>query len=324
MAGHLSYRLAREEDIPNLLRLWERHSGWGSMTAEQWRTWYFETPYEPALVALAEDEDCDVVGQLVFTPARVLVGGRHVPALRLSSPILHPGWSAAIPRGSEHPAVHLYLAGLRSAAERGFKLVYAYTQRNWLPFLLSGERFGLPRAVASEYDCVERPITVTTLPDGTGGLKAVPIDMLGPEHAALWRVAVESFPIEFGVIRTEAWLRYKYGARLVLEARGERDGTLVGYVVLKEDGLILEILAREAADLPRIIAAVSNHLAARPDEQGQIKRLKAMATPLLSPALSALGFEPVDYTFAFICSTLDPTISLQAIDPARWYLAPGD
>ncbi len=49
-----------------------------------------------------------------------------------------------------------------------------------------------------------------------------------------------------------------------------------------------------------------------------------MDTPALRPALDALGFAPVDYRFAFVCTPLDPSLPAERIDPARWYLTPGD
>lgn len=41
-------------------------------------------------------------------------------------------------------------------------------------------------------------------------------------------------------------------------------------------------------------------------------------------ALEALGFTPLDYDFAFVCTSLDPALPTEAIDPSRWYLTPGD
>jgi hypothetical protein len=126
------------------------------------------------------------------------------------------------------------------------------------------------------------------------------------------------------VLRSPNWLRYKNRGHVALEVRDRRDNTLVGYTATRrKDGLVVDLLARNPNDLSGVLAATRCWMAC-PDNHAEFDRLKVMRLPVLSPALDALGFEPIDYQFAFVCDSIDPDLSPSAVAPARWYLSPGD
>src|SRR4051794_31716003 len=105
--GRLTYRRFRDEDLPAAFRLWEDHSGWGPITAEQWRAWYVDTPCGPSRVVVASERSGVIVGQLVLTPTRIRVGERVVDAARISAPILHRDFRSRRLRHPEHPIARL-------------------------------------------------------------------------------------------------------------------------------------------------------------------------------------------------------------------------
>lgn len=337
MAGHLTYRLYREDDLPGLLRLWEEETDWGVLTPEMWRQWYVDTPHGPCLVVVAVDENGDIAGQEVFTPSRVIVGDRQVHALRLSAPILRKDLRRASILSMNHPVIGLYIAGMNAAVERGYGLVYALPEYTWLPFFqrlprfadIDSLSFASKKNLYAKYACVASPIA-PVIPDTSGEaskFSARLVTDFGAEYEALWQSARNTFPITCGVVRHPKWLRYKNTGHIALEVRDTRDNTLIGYTATKKQTcLLVDILARRPADLTPVLAATLNWLATEQADTGVggMDCLKVMETPMLRPALRALDFAPVDYKFAFVCDPLDSCLPLEAIAPERWYITPGD
>ncbi len=325
--SQLTYRLFAEDDLTRVLELWERESGWGTLSPETWRKWYVDTPHGPCIVTVAADEEGEILGQLVFTPARVSVDGRVVQGLRLSAPVLSPRLRGTARSILDHPVARLYTVGIEEAWARGYSLVYAFTQSAWLSFFRSGVRMGLPPFADAEYPCLARPFAPAPPTAMCKGCVATRITTFGDEFRSLWETANLSFPIHCGVVRVPGWLDYKNSSHITLEVRDPEDGVLIGYSAMRaQDGLLMDILARRPAHLTTVLAATLEWLANRSGDPalGGVDTLKAMATPQLRRALQTFGFQPVDYTFAFISNPLDPNLALEEIAPERWYLAPGD
>src|SRR6187399_1539434 len=83
----LVYRLFRQEDRPQLERLWEEETPWGTLTPELWRRYYEPGIYGDPLVTVALSGD-KVIGQFVFTASQVALGAQIVPSFRAFAPIL--------------------------------------------------------------------------------------------------------------------------------------------------------------------------------------------------------------------------------------------
>ena len=334
MSELLTYRLFEERDLPGLLRLWEE-AGWGALTAEQWRGWFVETPNGQALVAVAVDGAGEVVAQEMFMPSRVAVGGRVVRALRFSAPILNKELRGESLRHAGHPVVELYKAAAREAARQGFGVVYSLPDYAWLPVFRLAERFGMPRFAEASYPCVALPLEAEDGAEATARrfdpdgrrLVARPVAEFGAEFDELWHMARASFPVECGVVRDAAWLRFRNSGRLAVEVRDASDDRLVGYSATKrQTGLLADLLARRPEDLAAVVAASAGWLAS---ERGRLApegltELKAMRTPALARALDSLGFAPTGYRFAFTCNTFDPSLAPDSVAPERWYIMPGD
>ena len=319
-AEGLAYRPFREGDLPGVLRLWEEESGWGAVDEERWRRWFVDRPDGPCLVMVAEDGGGEIAGQLVFAPTVVRIDGEEVRAVRVGAPIVDRARRRRSVRHPDHPATRLYREGAREAAAAGFRLLYALPEHSWLPFFrwLGGFAEAEPvcRAVDAAFDAA------TGL---AAGLRAAPGAGFGAEYDALWARAAAAFPVHCGLDRGAARLRYRIGGHLVLEAREEASGALAGYTAVnRRTGLLVDVLARTPAELAPVLASALAWASAPPDGSPAISQVKAMETPALRPALEALGFAPVDYRFAFVCTPLDPSLPPGRIHPDRWYLAPGD
>ncbi len=316
----LCYRVFAEDDLPGLLRLWEE-AGWGSLSPEQWRQWFVEGPQGPCLITVAVDSRGEVVGQEVFAPSRVSVAGREVRALRFSAPILRKELRGESLRRSEHPVVGLYKAAAAAAQERGFAIVYSLPEHAWLPIFKRVSRLGI-HFDTTVFGCAELPLAAAALSGierCARTVEARPVARFGADYEELWQQARQSFPIACGVVRDGAWLTFRNSGRIALEVRNRDDGSLVGYSATKrQTGLLADALARTPGHLTAVIAATAIRLR----ELGEITHFKAMRTPVLDPVLQALGFEPVDYRFAFTCNTLGG--GLERVAPESWYVMPGD
>lgn len=318
-ADALAYRPFHDGDLPGVLRLWEEESGWGAITPEKWHRWYVDRPDGPCLVMVAEDGDGRVAGQLVFAPTAVRVEGREVRAVRVGAPIVDRTRRRRSVRHPEHPATRLYREGARAAAERGFRLLYAIPDHGWLPFFR-----WLGGFAEADLGCTSVDPASAAAAGLAGGLRAAPATGFGAEYDALQDAAAESFPLRCAVDRGATRLRHRIGGHLVLEAR-EAGGVLAGYAAIhRRTGLLEDVLARTPGELAPVLAAALACLATSPPGSLPFREVKAMDTPVLRPALHALGFTPADYRFAFVCTALDASLPAEAIDPARWYLAPGD
>jgi hypothetical protein len=316
----LSYRVFEEGDLPGLLRLWEE-AGWGTLSLQQWREWFVDGPQGPCLITVAVDPRGEIVGQEIFAPALVSVEDREVRALRFSAPILRKELRGGSLHRGRHPMVCLYKAAAAAAQERGFEIVYSLPEYAWLRILRLSPRFGEARFGETTFGCAGLALeaaSLSRLERSARTVEAQPVALFGAEYGELWRSARESFPIACGVVRDGAWLTFRNSGRISLEVRDTGDGSLVGYSATKrQTGLLADVLARRPEDLAAVIAATALWLEA----QRQATHLKVMRTPALDPALHELGFEPVDYRFAFTCSALGGGAGLA---PERWYVMPGD
>ncbi|HXQ72081.1 MAG TPA: hypothetical protein VN844_16415 [Pyrinomonadaceae bacterium] len=328
MHEQLTYRLFEDDDLPGLLRLWEE-AGWGTLSPEQWREWFVDGPQGPTIVTVGIDERGDVAAQEVFAPSLAVVGGREVRALRFSAPIVREGLRGGSLRDGAHPVFGLFKAAETAAAERGFSVVYSLPEHGWLPIFRVATRYGISPFNEAVYSCTALQVEAAHKREielAAREFVAHSVTEFSEEYEQLWREATETFPIDCGVVRNAAWLRFRNSGRLAVEVRERTSGRLVGYSATKnQTGLLADLLAREPGELKNVIAATLRWLY---DERSALPpaltHLKVMRTPTVAPAIDALGFAPIDYRFGFTCKAFNGAFTLEDVAPERWYILPGD
>jgi hypothetical protein len=323
----LTYRLFQPSDVPGLLRLWEEHSGWGAITEEQWRQWFLDTPHGPCLVVVALDDQGELVGQEVFTPANLEVAGKKLKALRISAPILQNNLRRSSLRDRSHPVIQMLLAGQDAARSSGFDVIYGMPEHAWLPIFRWMPQVGLPHFDQAEYVCMTLQMTdevvskMNRISDEHEFESRLPV--FGDEYDELWKQAKRSFPVDCAIIRDPTWVKFRNGGRITTEIRHRETGDLIGYVAFKKQNhLLADILARTPEDLIPVLATAIHSLPTLSNNRDSTVR--AMATPVLRPVLSELGFESTEYQFAFVCNSLHEEVSNASVAPDRWYVTPGD
>jgi hypothetical protein len=330
--GGLTYRLLTDADVPAVLRLWEE-AGWGTLTAEQWRSWYVDTPWGASIVAGLVDATGAVLGQIVLSPIGAELDGRPLRAMRVSAPILSHALRTPTVRRPNHPIPRLLSLAGAEARRQGVGLLYAVPEAAWLPVFAALRRHDDPILwfQTAAYPCRELRLADADARARCGALagatRAEAIAEFDDEHAALWTAARAPLGVRCALARDVPTLRYKNGGHDAVAVRDPIGGALLGYVAVKRrSGLIVDAVAATPELLAPVLAAAACWLAARPPADADAPvTLKAMETSLLRPALDALGFTAVPaFTFAFACNGIDAGVPAEAVAPDRWFLMPGD
>ncbi len=324
-APQLTFRLYEPGDIDGILQLWKEESGWGEITAKQFNEWYIDTPYGSSLVVLIVNEEEKVMGQIMFTPTRMVVDGIELRSLRGSAPIISSALRQVSLRSLDHPALSLIKKGFEFAAEKGFQYVYSFPAYGWLGMLQLFPRFMPNPCETASYECfaisLDDPIT---LPVSDNEYYVIQASSFTSEYDELWEEAIEQMPVNCGIARQSKWLSYAAGPNLVLETRHRDDHHLTGYSIIKPDGLMVDIFARNWKDLNDVFNNTLNTLHYHNKIRIPVgfRQLKGMRTSYMDPILSHVPFTVDSYCFAFSGYLLDTSIPFEKVRSDSWYMTP--
>lgn len=326
LTAEITYRLFTEADTEGLLRLWAESSGWGGITKEQFEAWYLNTPYAECIVVVAVDENEKVVGQLVFTPALALVGGRERKALRASAPILDKRLKNGRITSADHPVVAMLKTGVHIAKHQGYQVLYLLPAAGWTALLKLFPSLGLPDVRPTILPCFQVSMQdfLTFVPQANLSVQRLKGEFT-QEYDELWAEAASTFPVHCGIVRNAKWLNWKLGAHEVFEVRTKDSNALQGYVAIKKDsGLLVDMLAKNRGALKENLQAVvhATHLKNPEGISTSWKVVKGMYTPLFRSLFPNL--ETVNYNFAFGAGPLHPDVQPEQLNSSQWYLMPND
>ena len=214
---------------------------------------------------------------------------------------------------------------LEEIAARGGGVIYALPEAGWVPFF---RRLPFGKFLIEQYPCVscEVPSNTSTFADSLDGTEVELLAEVGAEVEALWQQAKVNYPIRCGVVRNQAWLRWKHGGNLILGMRQHPERSLTGYAAIRKDGLVFDLLTTEPKQLRRLLHGVIEFLSRQHwgGNSLHVTQVKVMRTPLLAPVLDQLGFAENGFQFVFVCTTVGSSVTLEQLAPERWHLMPGD
>jgi hypothetical protein len=316
-ADGLEVRALREEELPQLLRLWDE-AGWGAVSADQWLARHRDGPLGPTRVVVAAEENGTLLGQLSVLPVRLNLRGATLPIARVLGLVMSPTYRRT--RGyaglSRHPVLRMVVAGIQAAAADGAVAAYALPDKR----ALRVAALAMPTAQRASFPFWSRPIEpVPAMPPGHDIDDAVLPDDLDE----LWARCRGDLVCTVRDARALAWKSLFASLHL----RGiRRKGTLVAVAAsrghgdrqwLVEDVLAVDEIARAAS------LAVILRTAREEARQRDIRKVGALAVPALQPALAGFHFVDDAFTFhAFVQPLQECPPS--AVDPVRWYLTPDD
>jgi hypothetical protein len=321
----LTYRPFEKRDEEGILRLWEEESGWGAITMEQFNRWVLQSPYGESYLVVAVDDENIVRGQLFLSPSRVLANGRVLKSIKVSAPILHGSLRQSNLRSAEHPAINLIRKGMEVARADGYQLLYSFPAYGWIPVIQFIGRVVPYPCETKGYDCFAVSLEdESTLKLSDTKYTVSLIENYTEEHSALWEQCVQHFPINCAVSREHRGLNRLTGNAFRLETRLTSDNTLIGFMSIKKDGLMLDLIAKNQEDLKttfeQTIRACHLHTPNNPDLP--FKKLKGMMTPETEKLLEAVPFVKEDFHFAFGYFLLDTNLDPETLKISRWYLTP--
>jgi hypothetical protein len=323
----LSFRLHQEEDLPELKRLWEENTDWGTITDEMWRRHVVEVPGGGASIVVATGPDTDgIVGQFAFIPSLVKIGGRECRAFRPAAPIVAKSLRFRSPNPLSHPVSGMYLYAVKSLRQRGDGLIYMVPDPRWVRFFKM-----FPNLQAGTFPLwrIDLPLSKElVLPDGyevtaATQLTGEQIDRL----ATTWSTFHSC-----SVVRDSRSLPWKIGNGDYEILQVERAGELVGLVASRRKGdrqwLICDVMAADLSDsLRATLTAVVNLAAERAraaDAEKPINKASVLGTNAMEPVLLELGFARDNYKFPMVIHILDLTISKEDVESSKWYVSAND
>ncbi|MCC6679830.1 MAG: hypothetical protein IT445_02910 [Phycisphaeraceae bacterium] len=320
----IEFREHRPDDLPGIRALWRDDAQWGDVTPEMWQRWYVDIPNGPAVIVVGEDAEGRIVAQTAMTPQRLVVDDQERLALLVAAPIVSRRLQGLSSLSVAHPVVRMLMTCNKLGSEKGFAALYAMPRQTWLQLLKLAPLIGVAQFYGEKFNCSELKLNQqASAPPPPSRLKVVAIEQFGPQYQELWDAARRNLPIECGVVREPAYLNYRNGGHLCLEMRSGADDQLVGYVAVRKDGQVMDMLPRDRSWLADILSATWWYVACEADDawKSKMHSLRFMRTPLLSEHLDRMPFKTIRFRFAFACRPLEHRLT-QSLDPSRWYLTP--
>lgn len=323
----LTYRFYQNKDLSGVLDLWEKHSGWGGITEQQFYDWYINTPHGQCIIVVAEDDGNKIIGQLVFVPAKLSLEGKEVNALRLSAPILHPDLRQISLRSYDHPVMMMVRKGIDVAKQKGFDVLYCLPAYGWTGMIKLLPEFVLPNIHTASYACAEISLKDDSTWRKSAGTDCFIslVDQFNIDHNKLWEEAVTKVPVKCGIVRNSLRLQWKISHHLVIEIK-DSDG-LVGYAAFKKrDGLLIDLLARTAKDMEKVLLASIKAMHFKNESRltTSFETVKIMLSSHLKNIIQEIDYRSNNFQFAFACCPLQEFIDKKNIDPENWYIMPDD
>ncbi len=324
LSEKIIYRQYQEKDLPSILNLWEEESGWGGITTDQFNTWFVNTPYGKAIIVVAENAEGKVIGQIVYSPSRMIVNGIEIKSLRGAAPILSKEMRGENLKDLNHPAFVMIRAGFEMAHDAGYQFIYTFPAYAWLGLFKIFPKIMPKPCYTASFDCFSISLlNHQTFHNPDVDLKVVLQTRINEEYDDLWNEAVEQMPVHCSIVRKAKWLQWAIGGMYVLEVRNVSENKLIGYAVLKkESGLIVDVFARTKSDIEKVYIQCVSALHHNNPERLPLPFdiIKGMITPQNDAILNRIGYQKDDFRFAFGGYLLDTTIPFNAVEPGRWYM----
>lgn len=317
MSSHLSVRLATRADDEPLIALWSEYSGWGPVEHDFWQALMVDRPDGPATIVVAE-EGQRLVGQFVFLPGRVSVGGRQLMALRMFAPVVDPNLRSWPDRA--HPAIAMFDFALGSLQSLGIEVIYGLPDPRWRSLIRRSTSLA-----CTLFPLWSLRVPVRELPELPAGAEVVDVEPDDPRLAELCSRSAALHPI--CVMRQSTsffWRAAVVGQSLV---GVEIDGELIAVAELRSKGdrqaLLGTILSRDTADSLRAGLAGAVRYASGHAASWEIGKIGALVSSPLRGHVAALGFARDDYDFLFCVGAATAELQ-ETLAPERWYVSGSD
>jgi hypothetical protein len=320
----LSYRIFIESDLEKVLELWEKNSGWGAITRQQFYEWHMNTPYGNCMIIVAEDALDGVIGQMIFVPSKVYIDGGEKNAYRVMAPIIKNDFREFDIKHFDHPAYAMFRFGIQEAKKNDHEIIYFLPSLGWVAAVKTFPKYGLPAASIAINDCLRiKRDTDNIFPNEHLGNYYLQSGHFNEEYEQLWDDAIVSLSIQCAVVRHSKWLKWKRAPHILFEMRNKTNHQLKGYIVIKKDsGLVVDLLARSIEEMESVVRLTVQwvHQNNADDQQHTFTEIKLMQTPFINKVLNSISHDKIDFRFAFVYYFLDG----QMQNNKEWFIMPDD
>lgn len=324
IANKLSYRIFRNDDLEKVLDLWEKFSGWGAITEQQFYDWHMNTPYGNCMIVVAEDTDEGVIAQMIFVPSKVYIEGVEKNAYRIMAPIIKNDFRELDIKSFDHPAYAMFRFGIKEAKKNDHNVIYFLPSLGWVAAVKTFSKYGLPEASIAINDCLRIKLDVGNIFSYKHSESYyVQCGQFNEEYDQLWEDAKTSLSIQSAVVRRAKWLMWKRAPHLLLEMRSKKSNQLKGYIVIKKDsGLVVDLLARSVEEMESVVCLSVEFLQQNNSDshQQKITEIKLMQTPIINKVLNSIEHDKIDFRFALVHYHLDDEVQKNI----EWFIMPDD
>lgn len=320
----LTYRLYQDSDLNGILGLWKNDSGWGAISATQFREWHMDTPYGNCMIVVADDDVEGIIGQMIFVPSKIWLKGKEISSYRIMAPIIKNDFRGPDIKDFDHPAYAMIRFGIRKAEEQDYQMIYIIPSIGWVQLIKTFPRYGLPQASIALNDCLAILLSDNNIQlNKESGKFYVQQGSFDKEYDQLWEEAVRTLPIQCAVSRNSKWLKWKRGPHLHFEMRNQFDNQLRGYIVIKKNsGLVVDFLARSVNEIESLILLTIQLLRKNTPalEDYGFTEMKFMQTPTIDRVLLSIPHDKIDFRFAFVNFFLNAHVQ----EEIEWFIMPDD
>lgn len=321
----LSFRLHRDEDLPELQALWLENTNWGGLTPELWRKHIIDAPLGGASILVATDSKTGkIVGEFAFMPSRVRVRGREVSAFRPAAPIVARGYRFFSVNPLDHPAIAMYLNAVEALRNRGEGLVYMVPDPRWTRLIQM-----FPNLIVGSFPLFSQPLPLASPMAIDSGFDVGPVELTDSRVDELWERSAALHGTS--IVRDTRSLPWKIGKGEDHVLGLERGGELVGIVACRHKGdrqwLVTDLLFADAeAALRNLLIAAANlgHEHALATTGNPIAKVAVLATSAMEATVRSLGFARDRYDFPLVVQVLDPTIDKRDVATDHWFVSAND
>lgn len=305
-------------DLKGVLDLWEYSSGWGRPEESVFNSW-LKTPFGKCVVVVAETEEKEIVGQIIYTPTLVYFKGKEFLSIKVSAPIIHHNFRTSVIPDSKSLIGNLFFKGNEIVKRKGFELFYVFPAHGWIRSLKSIHRMGFDPWEVEVFPCLE----IVYEDEISDEINLIELNEFPDSVQEIWERFKYKFKDYSFVTRNLDWLKYKYRDQLILGVKDKVDN-MIGYVVIKRSsGLILDFIIDDFSLTP-ILFRKLKIFHSKWIKNGLGQELKIMSNNFLKPYLNSIKTEQVEFKFVFGISFSLSEYNGKDIEFDKWYIFPND
>lgn len=322
MTLDIAFRQAERRDMQAIQKLWNENTTWGELKEETLRERVFEDPNKPLLLLAHDEKSHDLVGQFLFVPSLLWIRGHYKHAYRPAAPIVAKGWRNFGLNPLNHPVLRMYREGCTQLKSQGSPLIYMVPSATWTRLFKIFPEYKVGKFPLFKLSTDERSAQIPS------GISFKELSAFGQKVDILWDKFKELHSIS--VARNSSALPMKIRDSGATTISVEKGSELIGLLCMKRKDrqwLINDIMFADADDSLAALGEVALYYGQMHNRRHNtgLEKVSLLATKLMIPTLTKVGFTEDSYSFPLVVQTLtDGSDEYGDLSPEEWFVAAGD